>query len=355
MITFDYMIWAKNLRPAKFNLARSGVQQMHFSDLGIDASFLDVNGPNAYGFQALISAIAERYNVEPSCVVLTQGASFANSLVHAALLQPGDEVIVEQPAYEVLHKLPSLFHAQVRRLPRYFENGFQADPADLKKLLTTKTRLIVLTNMHNPSGVRITNDALATLGKIAKNYNAKILIDEVYLETYYDERPPVAASLGDAFITTSSLTKAFGLDGLRCGWIICEEKLAEELRKLNDFFGVVGAFIAEQISSFAFQKLDSIGKQLKPLLAENLKLMDDFIKTHQSLEWVKPDGGIIAFPRLHSDKADIFADALFSKHDISVVPGRFFEMPEHFRIAWGVPRELFKKALIKLHKGIESL
>ncbi len=350
MNTFDYMMWAKSLHPAKYNLARSGVQQLHLSDLDIDYSLLDVNGPNAYGFQVLINAIADRYNVKSSCVILTQGASFANSLINAALIQPGDEVIVEQPAYEVLYKLPQLFHAHVKRLQRRFKNGFQVDPADLEKLISPNTRLIVLTNMHNPSGVRITNQALVQLGQIADKCGAKILVDEVYLETYYSERPPVAASLGKAFITTSSLTKAFGLDGMRCGWIICEEKLADELRKLNDFFGVAGVFIAEQIGAHAFQKLDSIGKRLIPQLEQNLKLMDDFVETHQSMEWVRPDGGIIAFPRLISNETNKFPELLRSKYDISIVPGHFFEMPKHFRIAWGVPQEHFKNALDTLDK-----
>jgi len=354
MIRFDYMTWAKSLPPVRFNLARSGVMKIHRTDLSLEVEGFDINGPNEYGYEPLKQSIAARYHVRPEQVVLTQGASFANHLVYAALLQPGDEAIVEQPAYEVLHKLPLLFHASVKRLPRQMENQYQIDPDDLKKLISNRTRLIVLTNLHNPTGARLEDDILKEIGRIAESYNAHVLVDEVYLEAYYQERPAAAATLGDTFITTSSLTKAYGLDGLRCGWIICKEKLATRLRRLNDFYGVVGVFIAEQIGAALFAQLKEIAKIHQGYLLENKRRFRSFLDNYNLLQCLMPDAGMIAFPALMGiDSSHEFVTLALKKFDIALVPGRFFESPAHFRIAWGLPTKEFTKALERLKNALD--
>lgn len=355
MLHFEYMSWAKSQRPGHYNLARSGVVQLHLSDLPIEHTALDINGNNVYGYQPLLQAIATRYGVEEEQVVLTQGASFANYLVHAALLHPGDEAIVEQPTYEVLHKLPLLFHAAVKRLPRRFDNKFQIDPDDLRRLVTDRTRLIVLTNLHNPAGVRIDDNTLIEIGDIAGRVGARVLVDEVYLETYYRNRPLVAARLGDTFITTSSLTKAYGLDGLRCGWVICERGLAAQLRQLYDFCGVVGVFIAEQIGAAVFAHLETIAEKHRGYIRQNLQQMHAFMDEHPQLQWAEPDNGVIAFPKLtNSATADHLAEVLRRKYDVLIVPGHFFESPAHFRIAWGIPSEKFSAALDRLEQALQE-
>ena len=346
------MYWAKTHPPAEFNLARSGVQMLSLRDLDIDPAELDVNGPNAYGYMALREAIAQRFSFDRAGVVLTQGTSFANHLVMAALLEPGDEVIVEHPTYEVLHKLPLLFHAKVKRLPRRFENRFQIDPAELQRLISEHTRLIVLTNSHNPSGVTLSPDILREVAILAERHGCHVLFDEVYLESYYGRRPSVAASLSEHFITTSSLTKAYGLDGLRCGWILCENRLAERLRRLNDFFGVAGAFIAEQLGAHIFPQLDGLAARHRTYCEKNYRAFRDFASRHPRLQWVDPGGGLIAFPKLLDGDADSFVDDVRKRYHVSLVPGRFFEMPQHFRIAWGVAEDTFAQALSRIASAL---
>jgi len=354
--TFEYIHWAKTQTPVKYNLARSGVVDLHLSDLPFALNELDITGLNVYGHRKLIHAIAERYRVESNQVVLTQGTSFANHLVCAGLLQPGDQVIVEQPAYEVLHKLPLLFHAQVVRLPRRYENHFQIDPDELKKLMSDKVRLIVLTDLHNPSGVKLEPGILEQIGRIARNYGVYVLVDEVYLESYYENRPPLSAKSNDAFITTSSLTKAYGLSGLRCGWIICEAQLAQKLRLLNDFFGVVGVFISEQIGAVVMQNLEALAAIHRSYLSMNVCQVYGFVDENPLLEWIPPDAGMIAFPKLKSrHDSQKLARLLREKYQTSIVPGSFFEMPQHFRIAWGLETEALKTGLQHVGQALAEI
>ncbi len=356
MHTFDYMRWAKTQLPVKYNLARSGVRDLHLSDLPFALSDLDIAGANVYGHKMLIHAIAQRFHIEEQQIVLAQGTSFANHLVCAGLLQPGDTVLVEQPAYEVLYKLPLLFHAHVLRLPRRYENRFQIDPDELKKLMSDKVRLIILTDLHNPSGVKLEPGILEQIGRIARDYGAHVLVDEVYLESYYENRPPIAARLDGAFITTSSLTKAYGLSGLRCGWIICQANLAHRLRLLNDFFGVVGVFISEQIGAMLMRNLDALASLHRGYLSENLRHVSDFVEGHPPLEWVPPTAGMIAFPKLKGVMdSQKLAELLREKYQTAIVPGRFFEMPQHFRVAWGLETKALKTGLRQLEQALTEV
>src|SRR5262249_35831816 len=156
----------------------------------------------------------------------TAGTAMANHMALAATTEPGDEVLVEQPTYELLLSAASYLGLQIRRFQRPFAAKFQPDLADLQRNLTPTTKLIVLTNMHNPSGVLMTNDVLRQIGDLAAKVGARVLVDEVYLEMLFDQRPPTALRLdAGRFLVTSSLTKAYGLSGLRCGWVFAEKKL----------------------------------------------------------------------------------------------------------------------------------
>ena len=183
MHRFVYMRWAKERPKQRFNLASSSVSPYKLSWLPITIDDLEINGPNDDGYPLLLEAIAQRYGVPPECVLTTQGASLANHLVCAALLQPGDEVIVEKPTYEALLDLPLLFRAKVKRLLRRFPEGYRVDGDDLRRLLTEKTKLIFLTNLHNPSGALLSSEELGEIGGLAEKVGAKVAVDEIYLES----------------------------------------------------------------------------------------------------------------------------------------------------------------------------
>jgi aspartate/methionine/tyrosine aminotransferase len=350
-----YMEWVK-LRPrAKFEISGSGVTPVHIDELPEARAALDINDFNLYGYRPLVQKIAERYEVAPEQVVTTQGTSMANYLAYASVVQPGDEVLVESPAYEPLIDIPERLGARLTRFKRSFGDGFAIDPDVVKKQMTKRTRLIVLTNMHNPSGVLMSNEVLTKVAELAEKNRAYVLVDEVYLDFLFEQRPQSSVHLGPNVIVTSSLTKAYGFDGLRCGWILAAPKEAKAMWRLQDFFGVNGAIPAEKTSVVAFERLNHFVERTRKIIETNRPLVDRFMTEHADLlKWIPPVGGPVCFPKLRSGSATKFVDQLRAKYEVGLIPGHFFEMPKHFRLGFGGDHANLKKGLARMSQALHA-
>lgn len=351
-----YMTWAKHFAAAKYNLANSGILGCEAGEVALTLHDVMLNGPNHEGFAPLLAAIARRYAAES--VVLAQGTSMANFLAMATLLERGDEVLIEQPTYDPFLAAASYLGADIKRFARRFENGYQLDLDELKATISTRTKLIVLSNPHNPSGVNLNAETLAQVGDLADAVGAYVLVDEVYRDILFEDAEPVAAHLGDHFITTSSLTKAYGLSGLRCGWVLCEPRLAERMRRMNDLFGAVGSMPSDSLALAAFRQLDSLLERTRAIIEPNQFLIRNFLAAHEEfLEYVLPKHSMIVFPRLkHFDDSEPLHN-LLRQYETSIVPGKFFEDARHFRLGFAVePADVeaglgfLSKALYQLHE-----
>ncbi len=160
-------------------------------------------------------------------------------------------------------------------------------------------------------------------------------MDEVYLDMLFDPAVRSSFHLGEHFVVTSSLTKVYGLSGLRCGWILASPDLARAIWRINDLFGNIPSFTAEQLSVIAIDHLPEIRLRSRELLARNRAILDQFLGSTDELELVRPPAGTVIFPRLRRGSAEEFVRLLREKYETSVVPGRFFEMPDHFRLGIG--------------------
>src|SRR5215470_19364107 len=175
-----YITWAKRQAAARYNLANSGILGCDLSNLPITMDDIALNGPNHEGYGPLKEAIAVKYGVTADQVVTEQGTSMANFLAMATALERGDEVLVEQPAYEPLLCALEYLGAEVKRFARSFENSYRFDVDEVRRLITPRTRLIVITSPHNPSGVVVDPAAVKEIGEIAREAGARVLVDEVY-------------------------------------------------------------------------------------------------------------------------------------------------------------------------------
>ena len=346
-----YMNWAKTRSVAKYNLATSGLGNVKLSEIRVSLDDIEITD-GGYGYQPLIQSIATRYRVAPEEVVTAAGTTFANHLAMAALIKPGDEVLFEHPAYEPMLALARYLGADVKRFSRRFDDNFQ--PEDLYGRVTAKTRLIVITNLHNPSGVLIDDSRMKQIGEIARRVGARVLVDEVYMETLFEESPPTSFHLGEEFVVTSSLTKAFGLSGLRCGWILAQRDLAKRMWLLNDLFAATAVHAGERLSVVAMQQLEGIGERAKQLLDQNRQILNDFLDTREDLEVVRPEFGTVMFPRVRHGTSERLCDLLREKYETSVVPGIFFDMPAHFRIGIAGDTDVLKAGLERLEKALNS-
>ena len=350
----DYMHWAKFKRPVRYALTASEVPHFRMDRLPVSLADLDLDGASHPRCAPLREAIARQYGVSVEQVVAADGTSMANFLSMATLISPGDEVLVEHPTYGLLLEAANFLGAKIGRFQRKAANGFQLDIGEIERAITANTRLIILTNLHNPSGSLATEDELRAVGNLASMHGAKVLIDEVYLDSAV---PPQRSSvhLGPEFVATNSLTKVYGLSGLRCGWILAEPELAERMWRLNDLFGVNQAHPAERLACIAFEHLDEVRGDNPARLDANRRLFNAFAQERSDLECAPAQHGITAFPRWSGADTQRIDDLLRERYDASVVPGRWFEMPEHFRIGFGLATNEFEEGLSRLGQALDEL
>jgi aspartate/methionine/tyrosine aminotransferase len=166
---------------------------------------------------------------------------------------------------------------------------------------------------------------------------------------------PSAIHLGPEFVCTNSLTKVYGLSGLRCGWILAEPALAERMWRLNDLFGVNQAHPAERLACIAFEHLDEVIGDNPEMLARNRDLFNAFAASRTDIDCMSAEHGIVAFPRWTGGDTERLDALLRDRYDTAVVPGRWFEMPDHFRIGFGYPTDHFEEALGRLGSALDEL
>jgi aspartate/methionine/tyrosine aminotransferase len=345
------MHWAKTQSRARFNLATSGVGAFPLAELGTLPP-LEINGDNSYGYMPLQQAIATRHGVDPDCVVTAAGTSGANYLAFATLVDPGDEVLVEHPTYGLLLDALESVGAVVKRFARTHENGYALEADAVRRAITPKTRLIVVTNLHNPSSVLAGENVLREIGEIARSVGARVLVDEVYLDAVYENTPRTSFLLGAQFVVTSSLTKVYGVSGLRCGWILAEPDLARAMWRMNDLLAATPVHPGELLSVAVFEKLDVVRERFRRIVQTDRQVLAGFLDRAEGLSAVRTQWGTTAFLRLARGDACAFLDSLREERETSAVPGRFFGMPECFRVGMGVNSEMFAEGLRRIEESL---
>jgi aspartate/methionine/tyrosine aminotransferase len=348
------MRWAKARPSTTYDLAISNVLACSIDELPGAADALALSGANDNGYGPLVEAVAARYGVAADQVTTAQGASGANFLVCAALLSRGDDVLMERPGYDPLMAAARLMGANVVRYDRTFEDGYRLDPERIARALTPRTTLIIVTSPHNPTSAIADDGALEDVGRIAAARGAHVLVDEVYLDSA-GRSVQAAARSGEPFISTSSLTKSYGLAGLRCGWILSSPAVAERMRWARDVVDGTGSIVAERLSVLAFRNLDTLMARTRALLATNGALMRSFLESRQDLDYVPPQAGTVVFPRIKGvADSSRFAERLFTERETAIVPGRFFDAPAHFRIGFSGATDRLREGLARLSAALDA-
>jgi aspartate/methionine/tyrosine aminotransferase len=354
-----YMEFAKLRSGAKFNLASSGIESLPIAEFPVKEADMQLTGNDGYGFPPLLQRLARHCGVASECIVYAMGTSFANHLALAAIADPGDDILVEDPGYELIATTAQFLGLAVSTFPRRFEEQYRINVEEIAKRIQPQTRAIVLCNLHNPSGILADENSLRELIDLAQSRGIRVLVDEVYLELMFERKPPSAFHIApETVVVTSSLTKGYGLSGLRCGWILAEPRLAERMWRINDLFAANAAHPAECLSVAALDQLQIPAKRAQRLLAANRPLLEAFLRSRDDLEWVPAPHATIVFPRLkHADSRTVerlFALAT-SKYETSFVPGRFFNAPQHFRIGIGGNPEMIAEALRRMGLALDQL
>jgi aspartate/methionine/tyrosine aminotransferase len=351
----EYMDWAKRNQAARYTLAVSGIKSVSMDELGVRLDDIALDGALGYGHRPLLEAIADKSGTSADRIVLAAGTSGANHLALATILGEGGDVVLESPGYEPIERLAGYLGAGVRLFPRRYENGFRIDPADVAAAATPKTRAIVMSNLHNPSSVMTDEPTLRAIGEIADRVGAKVVADEVYLDAAFEAAPPSGAVLGDTFVVTTSLTKVFGLGGLRAGWIVAEPHLAARMWALKNLFGVNEAHPAESLALLALAKRDALLARARKILDANRPVWHALLRSRDDLAADALPYGTTSFPRVLSGSAESLCVILRERYETSIVPGRFFGRPEHVRLGLCADPSRFGEGIARLGSALDDL
>jgi len=340
------------------NLAESSFADMTLADYGIDTDVADLllQYGDHRGVPALREQIAADSDaVDPDQVLVTAGAAPALFIVASALLDADDHVLIEEPNYAANLEGPRGLAAEVEPLPIRFEDGWELDLERVAAMLRPSTRLVSVTYPHNPTGAMIDAETLLRLiGIVESHPTARLLVDETYRELAYGEPLPVAAGLSSRVLSVSSMSKTFGLPGLRIGWLVCRDhELAETLLAAKEQILICGSTIDEEMAARVLDARERILPPVRATVGEHLGIVRDWIGAQDVFEWVEPRAGVVGLPRFRDpDSVDVdrFYRDLLDQHGTYVGPGHWFDQERWcFRLGFGWPET------DELRRGLDAL
>ena len=346
------------------NLAESSVADLPLGALGVDLGGLVLRYGDHRGLPELRELVAgdggralpaDAVPARPDDVLATVGAAGALFIVATALLGTGDEIVVVRPNYATNLETPRAIGADVRTLDLTFEDGWAVDPDRLAALLTPRTKLVSLTNPHNPTGAVMDEPTLRRVIALVEAHPvARLLVDETYREmTFGGALPPVAA-LSPRAIGVSGMSKSFGLPGIRLGWLVTRDRqLMTTLLAAKEQIHISGSLVDETIAARALAMRATMLPGILAGIDRALDAVRTWLAGEPRLESIEPRGGVVGFPRIRHDAGvdvEAFHRLLLDRYGTAVGPGHWFEQPRaHFRLGYGWP------PLAELREGLAAI
>ena len=363
---FELERWkSKRIIPGIVDLTETGIPEpLRLRDIFREEMLdLKMDYPLIYGDDKLREQVAELYlNIEKGNVLITSSTSEANMIATNIVIDNGDEVVVQLPAFM---QIPGLIEALGVRIHPYHleeEDNFEFNLDKFNKCVTPKTKAIALNFPNNPTGRVLDEDTVKAICQIAADHDAWIIVDEVYRGIEF-EGPfsPSFAEYYDKAVVTSSLAKVWGLAGLRLGWMIGPEDVVERGSAFKEYTSLGHSILSEHLGSMVLEKnmREKLIKRGRKLIKESFEVFDEWMKTHEDIfSWVKPKFGVIALVkhRLKISSSE-FSERVFREKKVAVVPCDmlFTNLKNYLRISYCQPPELLKEALSKVDDVINTL
>lgn len=327
----------------RYNLAESSMADRTLGELGVDLGEVLLCYGDHRGRPDLRELIAADGDgaIAADDVLVSVGAAGALFTVATALLGAGDRLVVAHPNYASNLETPRAIGCEIAPLPLCLESGFRLDLDRLASLVTPATRLVSLTTPHNPTGAVISAAHLERAIEIVEAAGAWLLLDETYRELVPDPMPP-AATLSERVISVSSVSKTYGVPGIRVGWLICRDRaLMEQLLAAKEQIALAHSVVDEAIALAVLAQRETLLPQIRAHAVRNREKVAEWIAGEPLLEWVAPQGGVVCFPRIRAgagvDPA-VFYRILNGRYATWVGPGHWFEVDaRYFRLGFGYP------------------
>jgi len=349
--TCDIFDWLHEWWPkTTYDLASSNVPGVTYSELKKLTGFtipgdLDLGSNVQDGAPILKEFLAKRYKVDTDMVVTSTGGSEGNFLVFGSQLNQGDEIVCEQPGYSPMWISPRMLRVNVVPWYRQYKDGFQLDLEALKELVTKRTKLVAMTNLHNPSHVAVPQSQIKAAAEIAGDRGAKLLIDEMFLDAAF--KPQRSAAGMDGVIITASVSKIYGLGGIRTGWIVADKGTARQCQLIKNLTTGSSPYMGEYMNGFAMAKArPALLKRFLSLARRNHAIASRWVRKNSDIiEWVTPAGGLLSYPKYRANMDSVkLCTNIAKKYKLLLSPGTYFGMDGHFRMTYRLPEAKLKEA-----------
>jgi aspartate/methionine/tyrosine aminotransferase len=350
----------------EYNLSESGVHPLTLKELLTPDEIEDLAGvgigyTQTNGTRELRAEIARLYpGVGPDQILATAGSSEANFLLMWSLIEPGDEVLFELPNYMQMWGLLRSFGAAVKPFRLREETGWQPDLDEMRRLITPKTKLIVLTNPNNPTGAVLSREAMKAIVELASGAGAWILADEVYQGAELSsERTPSFWGMHDKVLAVNGLSKAYGLPGLRIGWIVGPEAVVKRTWPYHDYTTISPSALSDRLASLVLSPAlrDRILARTRTILTTNFPLLEAWLENQGGLfSCHPPRAGAICFAR-YGVKANSTAlvERLIKEKSVLLVPGDHFETDGYLRFGYGPEKGYLLEALRRVEETLKKI
>jgi hypothetical protein len=353
-----YLEWARRFYGrVRFDLASSGATPVPLSFIGLPpAESLD----DPSGWEALQAAIAHANDVPPGEATAALGTTHALWLAYACLTSAGDEVLVESPGYEPLSRIPEGMGLSVKHFERPAAERFALDPARVEAALTSRTRVVAVTNLHNPGGVRASDESLRAVASLAAARGATLLVDEVYapFDALVDASGVFRASarkLAPNIVTVGSLTKAYSLGAHRFGWVLASPEVTARASDAITATAGMLPLCHAHLAVRGFERIHELAERTRSALVGKRARVGEWVAA-QGLSWSSPAEGLYGFVRVPG-AGDLLQslEAAAREQEVLVAPGTFFGAPDGFRVSWSAPRDALEQGLERLAGVLASL
>ena len=336
---------------ARYDLSSSDMPPQRLAEYGelADRSLAE---SHVGGSDELRSEIARLYGGKPEDYIVTAGASEANFAVCAALLRPGDPVLVERPVYQPLEAIPRGLGGVVVPITRREEVGFRLTADDVASAAPGRLRLAILTNLNNPTGAPLEPEDVRGLAHLAAERDFYLLVDEIFRELAFEHATPTIGGLNDHTIVTSSVSKFYGAGGLRIGWIRAADPVRRRVRGVLDYLSVGPASPSEAVALALLRDRSRTVARNRHLISEGRKVFCEWA-IGSGIEAQEPVGHL-AFPRIGGDTARL-AGILLRDFETFIAPGETFGLGGHFRLNIGIPAAVLEEGLERVSRARRAL
>jgi aspartate/methionine/tyrosine aminotransferase len=353
----------------EFNLSESGVQPLTPRELVEDAEGLEglldqrLVYTQSNGTIELRRAIASIYpGATTEHIEVTNGGSEANFITTLNLIEPGDDVVMLVPNYMQTWGLSRAFGGTIREWPLIEDRAtgrWRVDLAALEALVTPRTKMIVICNPNNPTGARLTAADLDHIARVADKHGAWILSDEVYRGAEIDGQETASMwGRSERAIITSGLSKAYGLPGLRIGWIASQPSLIASLWSYHDYVTIAPGALSDRLARVALapERRGRLLERTRTILRRNLPLIEAWLRDAGGFHWITPEAGAIIYVGYdHPINSTTLVTRLREEKSVLIVPGDHFGMDRYLRLGFGEPPEYNRAGLERLKELLASL